>query len=791
MKFSENWLREWVAPALSTEQLVEQLTMAGLEVDAVAQGAASFTGVVIAEIVSTEPHPDADKLQICQVNTNQGLVQVVCGAPNARPGLKVPFATVGAVLPGDFKIKKAKLRGVESFGMLTGASELGLEEKSPGLMELPVGAPLGQDIREYLKLNDQQIEVDLTPNRGDCLSILGLARETAALNQLDFSPEKILPVEPQIEDQLEVTISATNECPRYIGRVIRNLDMDAVTPLWMKEKLRRSGIRSIDPVVDVTNYVLLELGQPLHAFDANRLEGNIDVRLAASAEKITLLDSRLIELNDDTLVIADDSGAIAVAGIMGGESTAVCAETRDIFLESAFFAPLAIVGRARSYNMQTDASHRFERGVDYCIQRDAIERATALIIEIAGGQPGPLIEKVGSGCLPSSDRVDLTRKQLDRILGVDISDLELTGMFARLGMSIEQTGSDWQVTPPPHRFDIEIEADLIEEVARLYGYNRMPTSTSLVRLDFRADPEGVMNTDLLKQCLVHRGYQEVITYSFVEPKLQNKIYPDRVAKPLLNPMSKDMSVMRTGLWSGLLDTLAHNVKRRQLQMSLFETGLQFVEVDGKLEQKSVMAGLVYGNRSAEGWSNPDNKVDFFDLKGDIESLLKMGAQPQNYSFVAAQYPSLHPGQTAQIMFEGEKVGIVGALHPELQGQLDLPDPVYLFEIELDFVSQRAIAEFAELSKFPGSRRDLSLSVPSELPVGELVSGIRSSVDNTFQDVLVFDLYEGDGVEAGRKSIALGLTFQHHSRTLNEDEVNQSIDRILASLNTEFNVVLRA
>ena len=791
MKFSENWLREWVAPALSTEQLVEQLTMAGLEVDAVAPVAASFSGVVVAEIVSTEPHPDADKLQICQVNTDRDLVQVVCGAPNARPGLKVPFATIGAVLPGDFKIKKAKLRGIESFGMLTGASELGLEEKSPGLMELPVGAPLGQDIREYLKLNDQQIEVDLTPNRGDCLSILGLARETAALNQLDFDPAKIAAVTPQIEDQLEVGISATNECPRYIGRVIRDLDMDAVTPLWMKEKLRRSGIRSIDPIVDVTNYVLLELGQPLHAFDANRISGNIDIRLAAPAEKITLLDGRSIELNDDTLVIADDSGAIAIAGIMGGESTAVCAETKDIFLESAFFAPLAIVGRARSYNMQTDASHRFERGVDYCIQRDAIERATALIIEIAGGQPGPLTEKVESGCLPSAARVQLTRKQLDRILGVEITDSELTGMFSRLGMPIKQTGSDWQVTPPPHRFDIEIEADLIEEVARLYGYNRMPTSTSLIRLAFRPDTEALISTDSLKQCLVHRGYQEVITYSFVEPKLQNKIYPDRVAKPLLNPMSQDMSVMRTGLWSGLLDTLVHNVKRRQLQMRLFETGLQFVEVDGKLEQKSVMAGLAYGNSMVEGWNNSDSKIDFFDLKGDVESLLEMGAQPQNYTFAASQYPSLHPGQTAQIIFDGQPIGIMGALHPELQGQLDLSDPAFLFEIDLDFLSQRSIAEFAELSKFPGSRRDLSLSVPSELPVGELLSGIRSSVDDTFQDVRVFDLYEGDGVETGRKSIALGLTFQHHSRTLNEDEVNQSIDRILASLNKEFNVVLRA
>lgn len=791
MKFSEHWLREWIAPALSTEQLVEQLTMAGLEVDAVAPVAEPFTGVIVAEIVSTEPHPDADKLQVCQVNTDQDLVQVVCGAPNARPGLKVPFATVGAVLPGDFKIKKAKLRGVESFGMLTGASELGLEEKSPGLMELPVGAPLGQDIRKYLKLDDQQIEVDLTPNRGDCLSILGLARETAALNQLDFSPEKPAPVAAQIADELSVSISATGECPRYIGRVIRNLDMTATTPLWMKERLRRSGIRSIDPIVDVTNYVLLELGQPLHAFDANRLTGNIDVRLAKSAEEITLLDGRSLALNDDTLVIADGSGAIAVAGIMGGASTAVGAETTDIFLESAFFAPLAIVGRARSYNLQTDASHRFERGVDYDIQRDAIERATALIIKIAGGQPGPLTEVVDADCLPNASSVDLTRKQLDRILGVEVTDAELVGMFTRLGMPIEQIGLDWKVTPPPHRFDIEIEADLIEEVARLYGYNRMPTRTSLIRLDFRPNTETVIPTDTLKQCLVHRGYQEVITYSFVEPTLQNKIYPDRVAKPLLNPMSQEMSIMRTGLWCGLLDTLCHNVKRRRLQMRLFETGLQFVEVDGELEQKTVMAGLVYGNLMTEGWNNQGSKTDFFDLKGDVESLLAIGAQSNQYTFVAAQYPSLHPGQTAQILFDGEPVGILGALHPELQSQLDLSDPVFLFEMDLEFVSQRHITEFAELSKFPSSRRDLSLSVPSDLPVGKLISGIHSTVDETFQDVVVFDVYEGDGVEIGQKSIALGLTFRHHSRTLNEDEVSQNIDRIIAFLNEELNVTLRA
>ncbi|HWV15422.1 MAG TPA: phenylalanine--tRNA ligase subunit beta [Cellvibrio sp.] len=791
MKVSESWLREWVNPSVSTDELVAQLTMAGLEVDAIETLAGDFSGVIVGEIVACEQHPDADKLRVCQVaGLPDGPTQVVCGAANARVGIKIPFATIGAELPGDFHIKKAKLRGVESFGMLCGQTELKAGDDDSGLWELAADAPVGKDIREYLNLDDKLIEVDLTPNRSDCLSVKGIAREVGVLFRAAVQAPAINAVAPSVGDTLTVKLSADAACSRYVGRVIRNIDITRPSPAWLQDKLQRAGLRSIDAVVDVTNYVLIELGQPMHAFDLNKLNGAIDVRLAGQGEAITLLDGQEIKLNADTMVIADSVAPLAIAGVMGGKASAVSETTRDLFLESAFFNPLAVAGRARSYGLHTDSSHRFERGVDYNLQVEAIERATELLLQIVGGEAGALVH-VTNQHLPQERQVTLRKARILSGLSLVMADAEVVDILTRLGLSLlSQNAEGWTFAVPSYRFDISIEADLLEELARVYGYNRLPTRSLATPIEIGERPEALVGLPAVRNQLVARGYQEAITFSFIEPKLSALFDPGVEPVVLRNPISADMAAMRTSLFPGLVNVLRHNLNRQQERVRLFESGLRFVPAASGLQQEAMLAGLIYGRRLPESWANAADTVDFFDIKGDLESLLAVTGDKASFSFQPATHSALHPGQTAAIHRDGELQGYIGALHPTLQQQLDIPGAVYLFELKLSAVVKARVPAFSALSRFPEVRRDLALLVDRQLAVKTLTDVVAERAGEHLTDLKVFDVYMGKGIDPQRKSVALGLTFQHPSRTLTEDEINASIDGIIKSLEVKFAAALR-
>ena len=786
MKFSESWLRQAVNPSISTEDLVAQVTMAGLEVDALESAAPEMSGVVVGEIVSVEQHPDADKLRVCQVAGGGEIAQVVCGAPNARAGIKVPFATVGAKLPGDFKIKKAKLRGVESFGMLCAQTELQLGDDDDGLWELPIDASVGSDLIDYLELNDNIIEVDLTPNRGDCLSIRGLAREVGVLNKTAVTEQACTPVAAAIEDRISITLEAPEACARYVGRVIRNLDLGQPTPQWMQEKLRRSGVRSLGPAVDVTNYVLLELGQPMHAFDLSKVDGGIVVRMGRD-EKVKLLDDSEVVVDTQTLVIADNSKALAMAGIMGGDESAVGDDTTDILFESAWFNPLAIAGKARNYGKHTDSSHRFERGVDSELQVAAIERATALMLEICGGQAGPVVIEESAEHLPAPATIKLRDAHLAQQLGVVIGASEIDDILARLGLTFvarDDRGSTW--VAPSWRFDIAIEQDLVEEVARIYGYNNLPTSTPTMALELQAKPERQQDLSIFRQQLVASGYQEAVTYSFVDPELQTLVDPDTVGIALQNPISADMSVMRTSLWPGLLSTAIYNLNRQQNRVRIFEAGQCFVPGEsGELTQNMALAGLICGSRTPSGWTASKDKVDFFDLKGDLESVLALTGLAEQFSFTAAEHLALHPGQSAMLSRNGEQVGWIGQLHPRLRAQLDFSTPVYLFQVDVAKISASRLPKFNEVSKFPAVRRDLAFLVDGQIASADMMSEARNAAGEHLVDLMLFDVYQSKDIDNKGKSLALGLTFQHASRTLTDEEINMSIDRVVKKLDNKF------
>jgi len=794
MIFSEQWMREWVSIPVSREALVEQLTMAGLEVDNTEPVAGVFSGVVVAEVTAVEQHPDADKLRICQVNDGATTVQVVCGASNVRPGLKVAFARVDALLPGEranksLQIKKARLRGIESYGMLCSAAELGLADNSDGLLELPDDARIGVDVRIYLQLDDVSIALDLTPNRGDCLGIIGLAREIAVLNRSHVT-EPEMPVVPAESDiTLPITIHVPDCCPRYLGRIISGVNASAQSPLWMQERLRRSGLRSIDAIVDVTNYVLLELGQPMHAFDLARLDTAIHVRMADLGEKLVLLDGKEVELHKDTMVIADASKALAIAGVMGGGASSVSAQTNDVFLECAYFSPLAVAGRARKYGLHTDSSHRYERGVDFQIQRKAMERATALLTAVAGGKPGPVVECIGN--LPQENNIQLNYGNVSRILGLIIPKTEILDIFTRLGLEVrEQTVNGLSVAVPSFRFDISIEADLIEELARVYGYNRLPKTRSSTRLAFQPQPESITELNRIKERLVSLGYQEVITYSFVEPGLLHKIKSSPAPVPVQNPISSDMSVMRTTLWAGLLSTYRHNANRQQDRIRIFETGQIFLQQGIQISQPLYIAGLLSGSRLPKLWCNDNDQVDFYDLKGDIESLLALGANLNNLVFTASSNGSLHDGQCATVYLNGEEIGIAGALHPALQRELGVSNNVYLFEFQLEKIQQSILPAVAELSRYPEVSRDLSLIVDKTISADQIVQIIWRNVGKLLKDLRIFDVYQGDAIEKSKKSIALSLTLQHPSRTLGDEDINAIINSCVKELEDTFNAKLR-
>ncbi|AFK67263.1 phenylalanine--tRNA ligase subunit beta [Pseudomonas putida SJTE-1] len=792
MKFSEQWLRGWVNPQVSRDELVARLSMAGLEVDSVTPAAGQFSGIVVGEILATEQHPDADKLRVCQVSSGQETFQVVCGAPNARPGIKIPFAMIGAELPGDFKIKKAKLRGVESFGMLCSAAELQISEENDGLLELAADAPVGEDIRTYLSLDDASIEIGLTPNRGDCLSIAGLARDVSALYDTPVTRPVVPAVAAAHDEVRPVEVSAPAACPRYLGRVIRNVDLSKPTPLWMVERLRRSDVRSIDAAVDITNYVMLELGQPMHAFDLAEINGGIRVRMAEEGEKLVLLDGQEVALRADTLVIADHTRALAIAGVMGGEHSGVNTEkTRDLFLESAFFEPISVAGKARSYGLHTDASHRYERGVDSQLAREAMERATQLLLDIVGGEAGPVVEAVSEQHLPQVAPVTLRAERITQMLGMEMDPAQVEQLLNALELTTTKSGEgQWTVSVPSHRFDISLEVDLIEELARLHGYNNLPVRYPQARLAPQGKPETRGDLPTLRRLLVARGYQEAITYSFIDPKLFELFSPGVEPLLLANPISSDMAAMRASLWPGLVKALQHNLNRQQDRVRLFESGLRFVGQLGDLQQQPMIAGVITGSRLPEGWANGRDGVDFFDVKADVEALLGYSGALSDFTFSAGKHPALHPGQTAAIERDGKLVGYLGAIHPELAKALGLDRPVFLFELVLGDVVEGRLPKFSELSKFPETRRDLALIAGRDVASSAVLELIRDNAGEWLTDLRLFDVYQGKGIDPDRKSLAVGLTWQHPSRTLNDDEVNTTLQNILTSLEQRLNTTLR-
>lgn len=765
--------------------------MAGLEVDSIAPVAQPFTGVVVGEVTHTEQHPNADRLRVCQVNVGSSqLLPIVCGGANVRPDLKVAVAVVGATLGADFKIKKAKLRGCVSEGMLCSASELGLAESSSGILELPADAPIGEDVRHYLQLDDNTLDIDLTPNRGDCLSVAGIAREVGVLTQSEVRRPDIQAVTASIDDQFPIACTASDACPHYVGRVIRGVDMQAATPLWMQERLRRSGLRSIDVVVDVTNYVMLELGQPMHAFDYSRLQGGIEVRYAKPDETLTLLNGETVTIKANTLVIADQQQVLALAGIMGGEASAVNGDTVDIFLESAYFVPKVIAGRARHYGLFTDSSHRFERGVDPHLQRLAVERATQLLLMLTSGQAGPVIEYSDEAHLPTPSIVTLRPRRLTQVLGVTIPEETALDSLQRLGMEVFTQGERWEVHVPTFRFDIHLEADLIEEIARVYGYDNIPTHHPVSQLTSEITTRTQVPLHQFCERLVTRGYHEAITYSFVDPKRQALLEPNLTALSLLNPLSAELSVMRTSLWPGLLDSLKYNLNRQQERVRLFETGLRFIQRPNDVQQIMTVAGLVTGAYQQEAWANSKRDVDFFDVKADVEALLHLAHVPsQQYRFVAAEHPSLHPGKSAQIWLKEHAVGWLGALHPRVQQHFGVPS-VYVFQLDIDAIDEITEPRFKSVSKFPAVRRDLSFFVDEKVSaqqIRELVDGMAQEWLQTF---ILFDVYRDDTFEAGQKSMAIGLVLQHAERTLLDEETTALLDNIIAALQQTYHITLR-
>lgn len=798
MKFNEKWLAEWVQPDIAADDLLEQLTMAGLEVDGIEPVAAEFRGVVVGHVREVGKHPNADKLSVCQVDDGDAVHQVVCGAPNVRAGLVTAFARVGAVLPENFKIRKAKLRDVESHGMLCSAAELGLGDDHDGILELDPALTAGDDLREALALEDRTIDLDLTPNRGDCLSLRGLAREVGVLNNAPVTEQPVAATAARIDDTFEVQLADPEGCPRYLGRVIRGVDISRPSPLWLKERLRRTGLRSIDPIVDVTNLVMMELGQPMHAFDLRQLTAPIVVRKSQAGETLTLLDGKEVSFDDETLLITDGSGPVAIAGVMGGERSGVQADTRDVFLECAFFHPLAVAGTARQYGLATDASHRYERGVDYQLQHLAVDRATELLLEIVGGEPGPVEEAVSEAHLPQAAEVILRERRLNELMGVDVAPAAVDEAFTRLGFELlareeaAETGVQWTIRSPSHRFDIAIEADLVEEICRIYGYNNVPSRRPVTDLTLSEVPLEQGGVPALKRQMVDLGYQEVITYSFIDPKMQDLLDPGRGPRVLENPMSQDQSVMRTSMLPGLVDALQANIARQQDRVRLFEVGQCFLPAggeSGEVLQPTMLGAVVWGRRHPETWNLAEGSVDFFDLKGDVERLISWTGR-RDLTFARAEDPVLHPGQSADILAGGEAVGRLGRLHPEIEQHLDVNGEVYLLEIRADAVLSHARRRHSVVSRYPSVRRDLAIVVPESVAAAEIVQILSQSLKEVLVDLRLFDVYQGKGIDSTEKSLGVGLTLQKASATLTEEEIGQHMQNAVEALAKEAGARLR-
>lgn len=788
MRFSVQWLKQWVEVELDAAELAERLTNAGLEVAAVTPVAAPFTGVVVGEITECSPHPDADKLTVCRIDAGDGEpLQVVCGAPNARAGLKVPLARVGAVLADELEIGAAELRGVASAGMACSARELGLSDDHSGLLELPADAPVGADLMDYLQLADHAIDLDLTPNRADCLGIRGLAQDVAAICAAAYTPLEIEAVLPVIDDRFEVVLEAPRDCPRYAGRVIRNIDPGAPTPLWMVEALRRCGVRSISATVDATNYVMLELGQPMHVFDLDTLEGRITVRRGRPGERLTLLDEKEVAVDEELLAICDESGPVAVAGIMGGLATGVTGKTTNVFLESAWFNPATISGRARALGLHTDASHRFERGVDPSAQAEAVERITALLLEITGGEPGPLVVAEEARHVPQPQAVSLRLSRLNRVLGSELRSAEVGRILASLGMRASEADGRWDVIAPPRRFDIAIEEDLIEEVARIHGYDALPATPPAGELRLRPISERRVGVVQAREALCAAGYQEVVNYSFVDRKLLAQLGMDHDVLPLANPISADMDVMRTALLPGLLQTLAQNLRRQQERLRLFETGRVFHQRDA-LQEIDRVAGVACGRAWPEQWGTGKRALDFYDLKGDVESLLDLrGLDAAPAGFEAADDVAwLHPGQAARVVIDGHPAGWVGAVHPGVLQALDIRAEVLAFELDFEVIAKREVPIAKEISRFPSVRRDLAFLLPDGVSYDQVRECATKSAGALLEKMIIFDVFSGQNVEKGYKSIAIGLIFQDVSCTLTDEVVDPLVARVIQEMEARLN-----
>ena len=783
MQFSENWLRSLVNTDLDSQALCHALTMAGLEVEDMQPVAAPFSKVVVAKILSAEKHPDADRLQVCKVDVGLAEpLQIVCGASNARAGLVAPCAMVGAELPG-ISIKQAKVRGVESFGMMCSSKELGLSAEATGLLELDESAVVGQSIREYLDLDDHLLTLKLTPNRSDCLSLLGIARDVVAITGATTQFESIAPVSAQISAEKEVNVSEKAACPRYCGRLVQGVNAKAASPAWMVKRLERSGIRSISAVVDITNYVLLALGQPMHAFDADKLTGDIQVRFAKSGESLTLLNDQTVELKMDDLVIADAHGALALAGIMGGKPSSVSDETTDIFLESAFFVPSVIAGKARRLGLSTDSSYRFERGVDFGNTRNAIEFATGLIQQICGGQAGEVVEELGA--LPERHPVKLRMSRLMSVLGIQFEQTKVSQLLTQLGFSFVEESKVFIVTPPSYRFDIEIEEDLIEEVARLHGYDHIPAISPVASLNMLSAPEQQKNLNNVRDQLVANGYQEVVTYSFVDESWEHGLMGNPKPIKLKNPIASNLSVMRTGLWGGLLDTLVYNLNRKQERAFLFEIGAVYKQIDNAYQEATRISGLVYGNAKPEQWAAPSNEADFFDVKAHVDALVG-----ENAIYEKAEHSALHPGQTARILINGQPIGWLGKLHPKWQQQYSLTKNTYLFELDLAAVLIRPLSTYKEVSKLMPVRRDIAVVLDENIAVQQVLTTIKQANIKHIQEVALFDLYQGKGIAENKKSLALSVLMHNTEVTLTDNDVDVSMNNLLQLLQTEFGAELR-
>jgi phenylalanyl-tRNA synthetase beta chain len=791
MRISEQWLRALADPGWDSETLAHRLTMAGFEIEAREPAGPAFTGVVVAEVLGVARHPGADKLSVCEV-TSDGAdrLTIVCGAPNVHAGMKTPLAKVGAQLPGAVKVARAKLRGIESQGMLCSAKDLGIAEVSEGLLELPATAAVGADVRALLALEDTILEVNVTPNRGDAMSVLGLARELSVIGTCPLKIPAFQAVAATIEDTVPVHLDAPTACPRYVGRVVRGIDPTAKSPFWLQERLRRAGLRSISPVVDVTNYVMIELGQPMHAYDLSRLERAIHVRFAQPGERLTLLDGQELTLTPDTLVIADEHAAVGIGGVMGGALTAVNAGTRDVLFEAAFFQPAALSGRTRSLGLLTDASQRFERGVDWNGAVRAMERASELLAGIAGGKYGPVTDTVSRPHMPKPATVVLRRSRLARVLGATVADVRVSTILQGLGLSGSTTEDGWEMTPPSHRFDLAIEADLIEEVARVSGYDEIPETPALGGALPAAATERSLTVDRAIEILAARGYQEAITYSFIDPEVQRLFFPGLEPLTLTNPIAANLSAMRASLWPALVQALAENLRRQQERIRLCEAGRKFALQGGAVIETATLCGVVCGAALPEQWSASREPADFYDVKGDVQAVLSATGAREKFRFEPATLACLHPGRCARIFRGNAAVGWLGQLHPDLCRRLDLTYTPYLFELETAEALVAEVPNFVEVSRFPAIRRDLAVVVDEGLPLAQLEENVSVTARGLLRELRVFDVYRGPGIEPTRKSVALGLILQENSRTLTDQEADAVVAAVVERLRKEFGATIR-